>query len=525
MKEQNINPGGDTTSLWQGTFEVPSYPSLDRDVRADVCVVGAGIAGLSTAYMLAKSGQRVIVVDDGPVGGGETGRTTAHLTNAMDDRIYVLEHIHGEGGARQIVQSHGAAVGCIEQIVAREGIDCDFERVDGYLFLGGGDSVRVLDEELAAAHRAGITGATKLPRIPGVSFDSGPCLLFPNQGQLHALKYLSGLAQAFVRAGGRIHCDTHVSSVEGGSPCTVKTDGDHEVTADAVCVCTNASITDMFRTHVKQAPYRTFVIAAVVPAGSVPPGLYWDTPDPYHYVRVQRLESPVGAEAEVGAYDALIVGGEDRKTAHGDDAVERWQCLEQWTRERFPQAREVVYRWSGQVLEPNDYIAFIGRNPDGAENVYMASGDSGQGMTHGTIAGMILFDLVRGQPNPWSSLYDPSRISLRARPIEEFAKENADVALRYAKDYVTLGDVRSEADIPRGEGRILRLGLKKVAAYRDQDGEVHMRSAACTHLKCIVQWNSAEKTWDCPCHGSRFDPYGTVVNGPAISDLEELDDS
>jgi Rieske Fe-S protein len=366
---------------------------------------------------------------------------------------------------------------------------------------------------------------TKLARVPGLSFDSGPCLRFPNQAQFHALKYLSGLAQAIVRAGGRIHCDTHVSSVEGGAPCTVKTESGRTVTAGAVCVCTNASITDMFRTHVKQAPYRTFVIALVVQRGAVPPGLYWDTPDPYHYVRLQHLDPPAGADAADAEYDALIVGGEDRKTAHGDDAEERWRCLEDWARERFPQVREVVYRWSGQVLEPNDFIAFIGRNPDGAENVYMASGDSGQGMTHGTIAGMILSDLVRGQSNPWSSLYDPSRISLRARPIEEFAKENADVALRYAKDYVTLGDVRSEADIPRGEGRILRLGLRKVAAYRDQDGHVHMRSAACTHLKCIVQWNTAEKTWDCPCHGSRFDPYGTVVNGPAISDLEEVDDS
>jgi glycine/D-amino acid oxidase-like deaminating enzyme/nitrite reductase/ring-hydroxylating ferredoxin subunit len=525
MKEHNINPGGDTTSLWQGTFEVPSYPALDRDSRADVCVVGAGIAGLSTAYLLAKSGQRVILLDDGPVGGGESGRTTAHLTNAMDDRIYVLEHVHGEGGARQIVESHGAAIDCVEQIVAREGIDCDFARVDGYLFLGGGDSERVLDEELAAAHRAGMAHVTKLPRIPGVSFESGPCLRFPDQAQFHALKYLAGLAQAFVGAGGRIHCDTHVTSVEGGSPCTVQTDRKRSVTAGAVCVCTNASITDMFRTHVKQAPYRTFAIAAVVPRGSIPAALYWDTPDPYHYVRLQRLELPAEASSDTGEYDALIVGGEDRKTGHSDDADERWRCLEEWMRERFPQAREVVYRWSGQVLEPNDYIAFIGRNPDGAENVFMASGDSGQGITHGTLAGMILSDLARGETNPWESLYDPNRVSLRARPIEEFAKENADVALRYARDYITLGDVRSEADIPRGEGRIMRLGLKKVAAYRDAEGQVHMRSAACTHLKCIVQWNSAEKTWDCPCHGSRFDPYGSVVNGPAVSDLAELDDS
>ncbi|HMA25111.1 MAG TPA: FAD-dependent oxidoreductase, partial [Gemmatimonadaceae bacterium] len=375
MKEQNVNPGGDTTSVWQGTFEMPTYPGLDRDARADICVVGAGIAGLSTAYLLAKSGKRVIVLDDGPVGGGESGRTTAHLTNAMDDRIYVLEHIHGEGGARRIVESHGAAVDCIEQIVNREQIDCDFERVDGYLFLGGGDSGRVLDEELEAAHRAGMSGVAKLDRVPDMSFDFGPCLRFPNQAQFHALKYLSGLAEAIVRAGGRIHCDTHVSSVEGGSPCTVKTERDHTVTADAVCVCTNASITDMFRTHLKQAPYRTFAIAAVVPRGSIPRGLYWDTPDPYHYVRLQRLEPPLGvALDDATAYDALIVGGEDRKTGHSADADERWRCLEEWMRERWPEAREVVYRWSGQVLEPNDYIAFIGRNPDGAENVYMASG-------------------------------------------------------------------------------------------------------------------------------------------------------
>jgi nitrite reductase/ring-hydroxylating ferredoxin subunit len=289
-------------------------------------------------------------------------------------------------------------------------------------------------------------------------------------------------------------------------------------------VCTNASITDMVKTHAKQAPYRTFAIAAVVPRGAVTPALYWDTPDPYHYVRVQPLEEPVpGALTGDTLYDALIVGGEDHKTAHANDAEERWQRLEGWMRERWPQAREVVYRWSGQVLEPNDYIAFIGRNPDGAKNVYMASGDSGQGITHGTIAGMLLSDLVLGRPNEWETLYDPNRISLRARPLEEFTKENADVALQYVKDFVLPGDVSSEADIPRGEGRIIRHGLHKIAAYRDDGGKVHQCSAVCTHLKCIVGWNGAEKTWDCPCHGSRFDPYGKVLNGPAVADLEKVE--
>ena len=524
MREHNTNPGGETASIWMGTFDVPSFPSLGASAQCDVCVVGAGIAGLSVAYMLTKAGKKVIVVDDGPIGGGESGRTTAHLSNAMDDRIYVLEHVHGEEGARLVVESHGAAVDRIDRIVRDEGIECDFQRVDGFLFLGGGDSERVLDEELAAAHRAGLAGVTKLPRVPNIAFDFGPCLRFPDQAQFHVLKYLAGLTRAIVRGGGRIYCDTHVASVEGGSPCKVKTSTKHTITSDAVCVCTNASITDMFKTHMKQAPYRTFVIAAVVPRGSVPPGLYWDTTDPYHYVRIQRLDEPApGALPSDEQYDALIVGGEDHKTAHKDDAEDRWRLLEKWMRERWPQAREVIYKWSGQILEPNDYVAFIGRNPDGAENVYMASGDSGQGMTHGTIAGMLLSDLILGKSNDWAKLYDPNRVSLRARPIEEFAKENADVALQYVRDYASPGDVASESEIPRGEGRLIRQGLRKIAAYCDDRGQLHTRSAACTHLKCIVQWNTAEKTWDCPCHGSRFDPYGKVLNGPAVTDLEKLE--
>jgi nitrite reductase/ring-hydroxylating ferredoxin subunit len=273
----------------------------------------------------------------------------------------------------------------------------------------------------------------------------------------------------------------------------------------------------MAQTHMKQAPYRTFVIAAAVPAGSTP-SLYWDTGNPYHYVRTQPLSTagPDGAR-----YDALIVGGEDHKTGHADDAMARWAELELWMRARWPQAREVINRWSGQVLEPNDYIAFIGRNPDGAKNVYMASGDSGQGMTHGTIAGMLLTDLVLGRPNAWKSLYDPKRVSLRARPMADFVRENADVALQYVKGFLSPSQAHSMANIPRDSGAVMRRGAHHIAVYRDANGTFHERSAACTHLKCIVAWNSAERSWDCPCHGSRFDPYGKVLNGPAVTELEK----
>jgi Rieske Fe-S protein len=222
-------------------------------------------------------------------------------------------------------------------------------------------------------------------------------------------------------------------------------------------------------------------------------------------------------------HDALIVGGEDHKTGQKHDMEERWRCIEEWTQERFPMVEGMTHRWSGQILEPNDYLAFIGKNPDGAENVFMASGDSGQGMTHGTIAGILLTDLVMGRDNPWAKLYDPARMRFQHRSsLKEFLKENINVAAQYL-DYVTPGEVSSVDDIPKGEGRVIRRGRHKIAAYRDESGTVHERSAVCTHLRCIVDWNPGEKSWDCPCHGSRFDPYGKVLNGPAITELEEVE--
>jgi Rieske Fe-S protein len=239
-----------------------------------------------------------------------------------------------------------------------------------------------------------------------------------------------------------------------------------------------------------------------------------------------RLDEPhPGALKGDTLWDALIVGGEDHKVGHADDAEKRWANLETWMRQRWPQAREVIYKWSGQVLEPADCLAFIGRNPDGAENVFMASGDSGQGMTHGTIAGMLLADLVLGRDNPWATLYDPKRVSLRASPLKEMAKHNVDVMVQYAKGYLSPSEVKSVDEIAPGQGAVLRRNGKKIAAYRDESGKLIEKSAVCTHLKCIVEWNGAEKSWDCPCHGSRFAPTGEVLNGPAIMALEDVEDS
>jgi nitrite reductase/ring-hydroxylating ferredoxin subunit len=262
--------------------------------------------------------------------------------------------------------------------------------------------------------------------------------------------------------------------------------------------------------HTKQFPYRSYVIAGPVPTGSVETALFWDTADPYHYVRLAR-------EAD---HDLLIVGGEDHKTGQEDDGFDRNERLVSWTRERFPMMRQITYRWSGQVIETMDAVGFIGRNP-GDENVWIVTGDSGMGMTHGTIASILLSDLIAGRENRWSRLYEPSRKSLRA--VGELARENLNMAAQYAS-WVTGGDVKDESEIPRSSGAVMREGLKKVAVYRDETGRLHRCSATCPHLGAIVSWNSEERTWDCPAHGSRFDAMGHVLNGPANTDLARTDE-
>jgi glycine/D-amino acid oxidase-like deaminating enzyme/nitrite reductase/ring-hydroxylating ferredoxin subunit len=500
-----------TKSIWMATADTPSSPRLQENIRTDVCIIGAGIAGLTTAYLLAHEGRSVVVLDDGPIGGGMTGRTTAHLTNAFDDRYVDVEKLHGEDGARLTARSHTAAIDKVEEIVRTEQIDCEFERVDGFLFTQPPDTEDLLDEELAATHRAGLLEVEKVARAPIDSFDTGPALRYPRQGQFHPLRYLSGLTRAIRRDGGRLFDQTHATTIEGGENARVETSHGPVVTCDVIVVATNTPVNDRVAIHTKQAPYVTYVIGASVPKGSVTRALYWDTLDPYHYIRLQNYHD----------HDVLIVGGEDHKTGQANDCADRFAHLEQWTRERFPQAGAIEFHWSGQVMEPADYLAFIGRNPLDSDNVFIATGDSGQGMTHGTIAGMLLTDLIQGRKNRWEELYSPSRVTLRA--AADYASENINVAGQFA-DYVTAGDIKSVDELQPGHGAVIREGLSKIAVYRDDNGTVHRRSAVCPHLGCVVSWNACERTWDCPCHGSKYTAEGRVYNGPANTDLAEVED-
>ena len=503
--DQNV----DRRSPWQASAPLPSFPPLQQSRDFDVVIVGAGIAGLSTAYLLTRAGKKVAVLDDGAIGSGMTGRTTAHLASAIDDRFVEIERLHGADGARLAAASHAAAIDRIGEIVASERIDCDFARLDGFLFQPPGADPTELDAELDAARRAG-TAVEKLARAPWPDFDTGPCLRFAGQGQFHPLRYLAGLARAIARDGGHVHEDTHATVIRGGSEAHVEANG-HRIGAGAVVVATNAPVNNLVAVHTKQAPYMTYAFAAAIPPGSVPRALYWDTADPYHYVRVAN---------HAGGGELLIVGGEDHKSGQATDTIERHARLERWARERFPQMQQIVFTWGGQVMETIDGLAFIGRNPLDKDNVYVVTGDSGMGMTHGTIAGMVLTDLITGRPNPWASLYEPSRKTLRA--AKTFARETLNMAAQYG-DWVKRGEVRSVDEVPAGSGALLQRGLTKQAVYRDGGGALHCFSAVCPHLGCIVHWNASEHTFDCPCHGSRFSAMGKVINGPANRDLTPLE--
>lgn len=499
----------DTTPVWD-SFELVSRAPLRENLTVDVCVVGAGISGVSVAYYLARAGAAVVVIDDGPIGGGMTRRTTAHLSNAVDDRYVEIERKHGFDGARIVAESHTAAIDFIEQAVLRESIDCGFERLDGYLFAASSADVDLVEQEFAAARRAGLLAVELVGRVPA-PFASGPALLFPRQAIFHPTRYVTGLALAAEKAGVRIHCGTHAEVIASGPwPHVVTTDG-RRIDAKAVVVATNSPVNDRVAIHTKQAPYSTFAIAARIDRDAIPRALHWDTADPYHYVRPHTLAD---------GNEVLIIGGEDEKTGHGGDRVERFEQLERWARAHYT-IGEVTHRWSGQVMEPADGVAFIGRNPGDDSGIFVATGDSGMGMTHGTIAGMLLGDMILGRENSWGALYDPSRQMVRA-PLE-YAKENLDVAARYVVDRIKGAEIEDAAQLAPGRGAVLRRGLKKVAVFRDEHGVLHERSAVCPHLGCIVAFNALEKTWDCPCHGSRFDGRGNVLVGPANEGLAGIE--
>jgi glycine/D-amino acid oxidase-like deaminating enzyme/nitrite reductase/ring-hydroxylating ferredoxin subunit len=496
----------ETTSFWKQDAHLRIYTPLTEHVKCDVCVIGAGISGLTTAFLLSQNGKKVIVVDDGSIAGGQTERTTGHLTNALDDRYCILEHYFGKEGAKLAAESHRAAMDFIERLVVQYKIDCEYELVNAYLFNPPDVHPLILEHELQAAQRAGLS-AVMVERAPLSSFDTGKSICFFNQAHFHPLKYLNQLCELIELNQSEIYGGTHATAIKQiQGTYTVITDQQSTIQAAHVVIATNSPINSRFLPHLKQAAYRTYVIAANIPQGYVPPGLYYDTLDPYHYIRTVKDKQ---------GRLLLMVGGEDHRTAEEEHIEERYRRLTNWTKERFPLMQEVVFRWSGQILEPIDSLGFIGRAHKDQE-IYMITGDSGNGLTHGTLGALLINDLILGKKSPWANLYDPHRKTIQA--ASDFLTENVNTLAQY-RDWLTGG---SKQPSHPGCGKIIRRGLKKIAQYRDEKGKLHEMSAVCPHLGAIVRWNPGEHCWECPAHGSRFDAEGKVIQGPANCNLKNI---
>ena len=418
--------------------------------------------------------------------------------------------LRGEETSRAFYESQATAVDRIEEIQKREKIECDFQRLDGFLFQALNTDSRIIDEELDAVRKVGAP-VHRLVGVPLSGCDKQHVLRYPRQARFHPLKYLGGLAAAIAARGGVFHSETVVRQIEEGDDGSVVATTDHgTITSRAAVVATNAPIVDTFALHTKMAPYRTYAMAFSIPRGAIADALYWDTLDPYHYVRLQPGED---------GFDYLIVGGADHKSGEADDANARFDALEAWARNLIPAIKDETYRWSGQVLDTIDYAAFIGRNP-GNRNIYIHTGDSGQGMTHGVVGSLINSALIMGEEPKWQEVYEPGRKTPSA--IGNYLRENLTAVKNFA-EYLAPGELSSLDDLKPGHGAIVRRGLSKVAAYRDQAGVLQARSAACTHIGCHLHWNSFEICWDCPCHGSQFAVDGTALNAPAISSLTKVD--
>jgi glycine/D-amino acid oxidase-like deaminating enzyme/nitrite reductase/ring-hydroxylating ferredoxin subunit len=489
-----------TPSLWQSLPVQRDFPQLGQDgIHVDVAIIGGGITGITAAQLLKARGATVAVIEASHIASGVTACTTAHLTQVIDARYHKLEQSFGALAARLVADSARDAIDQVFTLVNGADLNCGFERIPGFLFAERADQVEELEIELEATLRAGISAERASPPLP---FPVHNAIRFANQAQFHPRAYVTSLAQGIVGAGSHVFEGTRALAVDDGEPCRVHTDLGPTVTADRVILATHAPLNRVLL-QTKIAHYRSYVVAG--PVRHSPYGLFWDMSDPYHYIRSQRI----------GDQFYLLVGGEDHKTGQDQEARDPFEHLSEYAR-RFD-VKTITHRWSGQVIESVDGLPFIGRNA-GSERVFVATGFSGDGMLFGTVAAMILTDLCRGTPNRYAELYQATRVKPLASLVS-YLEENVDFPLHLLSDTVRPPDVSSVDVIERGDGKIVRVRGERLAVYRDEQGGLHAVSPVCTHLGCHVTFNVSERSWDCPCHGSRFDVDGNVINAPAVHNL------
>ena len=485
------------STIWDDK-KLPRHPPLKGDERVDVAIVGGGITGLTAARLLDRAGRKVMVLEQNRIGTGTTGGTSAHVTQVPDRRYSELVSKFDRDGIRQVVESTRAAMERIAAFIEEDGISCDWARIPAYLYTESEDEISRLEEEADASRSVGM--AAEFVREVPLPFPAAGAVRYDNQARFHPLKYLGGLAD---KLQGRIREETRVLEVEGDGPYRVNT-GRGTVTADAVLFATHTPA-GFSLLHAELEPLRSYVLGVKLRDQEPPDGLFFDTADPYNYTRRQG--------------ELLIVGGKDHKTGHGDPE-ESYRALEDYVRRRW-NVESIEHRWSAQFYDPPDGLPLIGQAFT-SPRVFVATGYSGTGMVFGTVGGMLMADLVLEREPEWAGIYRTTRLKpLAGGP--HIAKMNLEAATDFVKDRLTAHRIDGISEIPVGEGQVVRLGGEKVALYREEGGKVHAVSPVCTHAGCLVHWNASEKSWDCPCHGSRFSPDGEVLEGPAVKALEPVE--
>ena len=499
-----VSPG--TQSIWSAEVPFPFFPTLDVLGSVDVIVIGGGISGVTTALLLQQAGLATAVIEQARLGSGESGRTSAHLTEYLDGGYGRIITDFGIEGARAVAESQREAIRLIESL--SQEIPCDFRRVSGFLYSEHARDRTSLQEQIEGAAEVGLAGRF-LDRAP-LPFETAGAIEFPFQAQFHPAKYLAGLVRLYAAAGGVISEQSHVRSIdEEDGRCRVRTDRAIAYARHVVAV-TDAPITGGTLLDTKLAANRSYVVALGVLESDLVEGLFWDTDDPYHYMRsVMTHDGPI-----------LLVGGEDHRTG-ADEATDSVGRLEAFARERFPVER-IVKEWSGQIMEPVDGLPLIGPREAGSR-VYLATGYAGNGLTFGTAAAQLISSLIRGAGSAVADWYSPTR-TLATKLWAKYAAQNLPAAWTLVSDMLPQLSGQSIDALAPGDGCVVRLQGQRVAASRDLDGGLHCVTATCTHLGCEVVWNRLEQSWDCPCHGSRFDPDGHVIHGPATSALQVITD-
>ncbi|MFI5686563.1 FAD-dependent oxidoreductase [Streptomyces sp. NPDC051636] len=496
-------------SYWLETAPGPSRPALTEDLDVDVAVIGAGVAGLSTAYELARAGLGVAVLEARRVAAGVTGHTTAKLT-ALHTLIYdKLRRTRGPEGARLYARSQSEAIEHAGALVGELGIACDWETRSAYTFVRDESRVDEVRAEAEAAREAGLPAS--FVTETGLPFPVAGAVRVTGQAQFHPRKYLLALTQDLLARGGQVYEDTTVTGLEEGEPCRLTTASGATVTARHVVVATHYPIFDRALLFTRLSPRRELVVAGRLDASRDPDGMYITPEEDTRSVRT----APYGEDGQ----RLLLVTGEHFTPGTGDTPA-RFERLEAWAGEHFPGV-ELTHAWATQDNDPTDTVPLVGPLHPGARHTYVATGFGGWGLSGGMMAGLLLTSLITGRACPWRELYDPRRVKSTVREAPSFLKHQAQVARHFVGD--RLRSSPSVDEIGPGEGAVVQAGHERMAVHRDEGGHLHALSARCTHMGCLVAFNAAERAWECPCHGSRFDVDGKVIQGPAIKPLEQRD--